>query len=47
MAKQTGLGRGFEGLIPTGLEVGDIASPGESVKNIPIEFIEAGGKTAR
>lgn len=36
-----GLGRGFEGLIPVGLDVADVAAPGEHVKNINIETIVA------
>jgi len=38
-AKKNGLGRGFESLIPTDFSLSDVASPGEQVKNIPIEKI--------
>ena len=39
MAKNTGLGRGFDGLIPTSLDVADVATPGESVKKVAISKI--------
>ncbi len=35
-----GLGKGFDGLIPTDLELGNIVNPGEQVKNTSIEKIE-------
>lgn len=38
-AKKSVLGRGFEGLIPTGLDVADVASPGEQIKNMELERI--------
>lgn len=38
---KTALGRGFEGLIPTGLNVADIAEPGEQIKSIAIEKVFA------
>jgi len=40
MSKQA-LGKGFDGLIPTGFSVGDIASPGEQIKKIDIGNIVA------
>lgn len=33
------LGKGFEGLIPTGFNVEDVASPGEQIKQLPIEKV--------
>lgn len=39
--KKTGLGMGFEGLIPVGLDVATVASPGEQVKTIAVEKITA------
>lgn len=40
MTKQA-LGRGFDSLIPSNFALGDVASPGEHVKNIEIELIVA------
>jgi ParB family chromosome partitioning protein len=36
MNKKTALGRGFDGLIPTGFNVTDVAAPGEQIKQIEI-----------
>lgn len=36
---KTALGRGFEGLIPVGMDVGTVATPGEHIKQIAIEKI--------
>jgi ParB family chromosome partitioning protein len=38
MSKQA-LGRGFESLIPTDFVVGDVASPGEHIKNMDVTLI--------
>lgn len=38
-AKKNVLGRGFDGLIPTGMNVADVTVPGERIKNISIEMI--------
>jgi ParB family transcriptional regulator, chromosome partitioning protein len=40
MTKQA-LGRGFESLIPTDFIVGDVASPGEHIKNMDIDLVVA------
>lgn len=40
-AKKSVLGRGFEGLIPTGMDVADVASPGEHIKDMTIDKIIA------
>ncbi len=39
MAKNTGLGRGFEDLIPTNFVIDDVVSPGEHIKNLSISKI--------
>ncbi len=36
---KTALGRGFEGLIPTGMNVADVAAPGEQVKKMALDLI--------
>ncbi len=41
MNKKTGLGKGFEGLIPTGFDIKSTASPGEQVKSLSISEISA------
>ena len=41
MAKNTGLGRGFDSLIPKGMEVKDIAVPGETIRKIDLNKIVA------
>lgn len=46
MVKQA-LGRGFESLIPTDFAVGDVASPGEHIKNLEIENIVANPEQPR
>ncbi len=38
---KTGLGRGFEGLIPVGLDIADVAAPGEHIKSVAIDIIVA------
>jgi len=40
-AKKSGLGRGFDGLIPKSLEIDSVASPGEQVKQISLSKIHA------
>ncbi len=39
MSKQA-LGKGFDGLIPTGFDVNTVAEPGENVKQIRIELLQ-------
>ncbi len=39
MSKKTALGRGFEGLIPTGFSVTDVATPGEQIKQMLLSDI--------
>lgn len=39
MTKNTGLGRGFDGLIPTGMDIGEVATPGEHIKNVAINKV--------
>lgn len=39
MSKKQALGRGFDGLIPTNFDVGGVANPGESVRQIAVSDI--------
>ncbi len=39
MSKKTGLGKGFDGLIPAGFDIQSTAAPGEQVKQIAISDI--------
>jgi ParB family chromosome partitioning protein len=41
MSKKSALGKGFDGLIPTGFNVGEVASPGETIKKISISKLVA------
>lgn len=36
---KTALGRGFEGLIPVGMDVGTVAAPGEHIRQVAVEKI--------
>lgn len=36
---KTALGRGFEGLIPTGLDINAVATPGEQIRQMPLDDI--------
>lgn len=39
MNKKSVLGRGFEGLIPTGMDVADVAAPGEQIKQLRLSDV--------
>lgn len=39
MSKKPALGRGFEGLIPTGFDVSNVAAPGESIKQLSLDVL--------
>lgn len=41
MSKNTGLGKGFEGLIPSGFDIKSAASPGEQIRSLLISDISA------
>jgi ParB family transcriptional regulator, chromosome partitioning protein len=46
-AKKVGLGRGFEGLIPTGMNVESIATPGEQIKQLSIDSLQPNPRQPR
>jgi ParB family chromosome partitioning protein len=39
MSKKAVLGRGFDGLIPTGMDIASVATPGEHIKQLPLDAI--------
>ncbi len=41
MGKKQALGRGFEGLIPTSLDVDSVAAPGEHIRQVDVSTIRA------
>ena len=41
MSSKSGLGRGFEGLIPTGFDIANVAGPSEQIRQILLTDLEA------
>lgn len=41
MSSKSGLGRGFEGLIPTGFDIANVAEPSEQIRQILLTDLEA------